>query len=149
MPVWYRVFAAGDAEPSPAAILERLNALAAVSGDFGGDAAGWFRADFTAPGGVALHLERFLSAEEGVRAELNSWAAHIESGGDDPDRVALMERIIQTKQLFTLERPDDAADASGLCEELCRCLARMAAGVYQIDGRGFFSPDGALLAPDE
>jgi hypothetical protein len=139
MPVWYRVFAAGDAGPSPAAILERLNAFAAVSGDFGGDAAGWFRADFTAPGGVVLHLERFLSTEEGVRAELNSWAAHLEAGGDDPGHVALMEQVIQAKQLFTLERPDDAADADGLCVELCRFLAQTTAGVYQIDGRGFFA----------
>jgi hypothetical protein len=147
MPIWYRVFGRGEAEPAPAALLERLNGLAAVAGEFGGDAAGWFRADFAVAGGPSLHLERFLSTEEGIRAELNSWAAHLETG-DDPRGAALMERVIQSKQLFTLERPDDAEGADGLCVALCRLLAETTDGVYQIDGRGFFAADGAFLAPE-
>jgi hypothetical protein len=143
MQVWCRVFAAGEAEPAPAAVLEFLNGLAVVRGDFGGDAAGWFRADVVADG-VPLHLERFLASEEGVRAELNAWAAHVEAGGD-PRGAGLMERLIQTKQLFTLERSDEATAADSLCVALCEFLARAADGVYQIDGRGFFAADGTPL----
>ncbi len=45
MIIWYRIFGASDAEPSAAALLEQLNALAAVAGHFRGDDAGWFRAE--------------------------------------------------------------------------------------------------------
>ena len=144
--MWYRVFGASDAEPAPAAILEWLNGLASVAGAFHGDEAGWFRAELTVAGATTLELERFLSTEEGVRAELNSWAAHLEACGDGPENVRLMERIIQVRQLFTVQGP---AEADGVCVALCQLLAETTDGVYQIDGRGFFGADGALLHRDE
>ncbi|HVS37225.1 MAG TPA: hypothetical protein VMS17_16805 [Gemmataceae bacterium] len=145
--MWHRIFAAADAEPAPAAILERLNTLVAAAGHFHGDDAGWFRAEFVVAGST-LVLERFLAAEQGIRAELNSWAAHLEAG-DDPERVRLMERVIQSRQLFTLERPDDAPPTlDKVCISLCRFLAEAIDGFYQIDDRGFFSADGALLLRD-
>ncbi len=148
--MWHRIFAASDAEPSPAALLERLHALAPVAGRFHGDDAGWFRAELVVAETTPFALERFLSTEEGIRAELNSWAAHLESSGDGPETVRLMERIIQSRQLFTVERPaGDAPLLDDLCLSLCRFLAETADGVYQIDGRGFFAADGALLLRDE
>ena len=150
MTIWYRTFCASDAEPSPAALLERLNDLAAVAGRFGGDDAGWFRAELVVAESATLALERFLSTEEGVRAELNSWAAHLEASGDGPETVRLMERIVQTRQLFTLGRPaGDAPLLDDVCLALCRFLAAAADGVYQIDGRGFFAADGSLLVRDQ
>jgi hypothetical protein len=142
--MWYRVFGASDAEPPPAATLERLNELAPVAGAFHGDDAGWFRAELTAAG-APMELERFLATEEGIRAELNSWAAHVEACGDSPEHVRLMERMIQTRQLFTVR--GTASDE--VCIALCRFLAETTDGVYQIDGRGFFATDGAPLLPDE
>lgn len=144
MTVWYRVFGASETGPAPAAILERLNALLPATGAFHGDDAGWFRAELTVAGGT-LELERFLSTEQGIRAELNSWAAHVEASGDSPAHVRLMERLIQARQLFTLR--GSAPDA--VCVALCGLLAAATDGVYQIDGRGFFAADGAPLAPDE
>jgi hypothetical protein len=147
--MWHRIFAASDAEPAPAAILERLNDLAVVAGRFHGDERGWFRAELVVAETTHLELERFLVAEEGVRAELNSWAAHLETCGG-PETMRLMERLIQSRQLFTLNRPEAGSPLlDDLCISLCRFLAQSADGVYQIDGRGFFAADGASLMRDE
>src|SRR5438105_1875662 len=102
--MWYRIFSAEAAEPRPDALLAHLNRAAIISGDFHGDDTGWFHADLVC-GDSGLSLDRYTADEEGIRAELNSWAAHVESCGGQEE---LMERIIQTKQLFTLQRPDEA-----------------------------------------
>jgi hypothetical protein len=147
MTLWYRVFGAGQEEPAPGALLERLNHLAVVTGRFNADHGGWFRAELVVTGAAPLELERFLSTEEGVRAELNSWAAHLETCGEGSQYILLMERMIQTKQMFTIGDPTGAN--SELCMALCHYLAETIAGVYQIDGRGFFAADGSLLIEDE
>jgi hypothetical protein len=148
--MWYRIFGASDVEPAAAAILEHLDAVAPVAGHFHGDDAGWFRADFVVAERTTLAVERFLSTEEGVRSELNSWAAHLEASASGPQTVRLMERIIQTRQLFTVQRPaGDAPLLDAVCLSLCRFLADASDGVYQIDGRGLFAADGALLLRDD
>jgi len=146
--MWYRIFCASETTPAPAATLQRLNDLAPVAGHFHGDEEGWFRAELVVAE-TTLMLERFLSREEGVRAELNIWAAHLETCGDGPEHVRLMERMIQTRQLFTLERSDQASSLDNICVALCRWLAETTDGVYQIDGQGFFAADGAQLVRDE
>jgi hypothetical protein len=151
MTIWYRIFCLSEASPAPTAILQRLNEGAAVAGHFHGDEAGWFRADLVTAA-TTLELERFLASEEGIRAELNSWAAHLETCGDGPELLRLMERMIQTRQLFALERPEASIDPSltdGICIGVCRFLSETTDGVYQIDGQGFFAADGALLVRDE
>jgi hypothetical protein len=147
MTLWYRVFGAGHEEPAPGALLERLNQLAVVTGRFHADQDGWFRAELAVAGSAPLEVQRFLSTEEGVRAELNSWAAHLETCGDGPQYALLMERMIQTMQMFTVSDPTNTQ--SQLCADLCRHLARATDGIYQVDGRGFFSADGALLIEDK
>ena len=146
--MWYRIFGAGSEMPVPAAILEFLTGrYASVSGEFAADASGWYQADLLVDG-VPLQLERYLANEEGIRAELNSWAAWLETCAPEAEQARLMERMIQVRQLFTLQRPDDAAEAVPVCEALCQFLARATDGTYQIDGRGLFAPDGALLAEE-
>ena len=149
MGLWYRVFGRGEEQPAPGAILEHLNGLGAVvRGDFAGDEAGWFRAELAFADTTPLHLERFLSSEEGIRAELNSWAAFLETCDYSPNHGWLMEWMIQTRQLFTLRRPLDHADevlVERLCVGLCRFLARATGGFYQADDEGFFEADGTLL----
>jgi hypothetical protein len=141
--MWYRVFAAGAEEPSADALLALLNRFAVVEGHFRADAAGWFHAHFTC-NAIALSLDRYTADEEGVRQELNTWAAFVESLPGGAEHAALMERIIQTRQLFALEGP---AVARGrlLCVVLCDHLARAADGVYQIDGEGFYAADSTPL----
>lgn len=144
-PIAELLFAACTEPPAPVAILDFLTGrYASVSGDFAADASGWYQADLVAVG-FPLQLERYLATEEGIRAELNSWAAWLETREDAPEHVHLMERMIQTAQLFTLHG-DGSADQIGI--DLCRFLATATEGVYQIDGRGFFAADGGLLVSE-
>jgi hypothetical protein len=147
--MWYRVFGGNDMEPSPAAVLEHLNGLgAAASGKFHGEGDDWFGAELVLAGKIPLGVERFQATEEGIRAELNSWAAWLETCAPTADQARLMERMIQARQLFTLQRPDDAEAAGPVCVALCQFLARATDGTYQIDGRGLFAADGTPLAEE-
>jgi hypothetical protein len=149
---WYRVFGTNEMQPEPARLLEEANAQgAAVRAKFHGDDLGWFRADLSiGDDALPLPLERFLGSEEGIRAELNTWAAWLETQEDNPHHLRLMKHMIGTTQIFTLGPvdPDDVADLGPLCLGLCRFLARETAGVYQADGAGFFAADGTLLVPE-
>jgi len=152
MSLWYRVFCRSGVPVKPAALLEcLLNLDVAATGwsDRPGDA--WTQAELDYGAAEPLQLERFLAGEEGIRAELNTWAAFLETCEYSPNNVPLMEHMIQTQQLFTLRRPLDVAD-EGLAVHLCVALAQELAaatdGVYQVDGEGFYSPDGVLLVPE-
>ena len=95
-----------------------------------------------------LLLECFRADEEGIRAELNSWAAFLETC-DGPHHVPLMERTIQTRQLFTLQNPSDDSRLDVVCVALCQNLAALTVGFYQIDGVGFFDAAGTLLVEEQ
>lgn len=148
MNLWYRVFGTSDSEPSPAAVLEHLHRLqAGATGKVSGDEQGWFRAELLYESGAApLELERYLVTEEGIRSELNTWAAWLETV-DSPQQERLMRHMIGTKQVFTLSGAPDE-DVEDLCLGICRFLARTTEGIYQVDGRGFFDAEGRLLVPE-
>jgi hypothetical protein len=146
--MWYRVFGGSSRMPAPSDILAfLLRQDAAASGEFAADDSGWYQADVLIDG-RPLQMERYLADEQGIRAELNSWAAWLETREDAPEHLRLMERIIQTAQLFTLQCRDESANADRVGVALCRYLAENTAGVYQIDGRGFFAADGRLLVSE-
>jgi hypothetical protein len=144
---WYRIFGTSDTQPEPAAVLAGLRARGhEVTGHFRGDDRGWFRAELLPAAGSPLEVECYLADEEDIRHELNSWAAWLEAAGDSEQHAGLMRHMIATSRLFTVH-PADAADA--LCVALCELLAEATAGVYQIDGRGFFAADGTLLVAED
>jgi hypothetical protein len=146
--MWYRIFASRSTMPTPEAISEFLAGLHKfASGEFAADETGWYRAEFRLED-ASLQLERYLADEQGVRAELNSWAAWLETREDAGELTALMERMIQTPQLFTLQSSKSSALVEQACLALCRFLAENTAGVYQIDGRGLFTADGRLLVAE-
>jgi hypothetical protein len=145
MTPWHRVFGTNDDPVDPDALLAHLHGAGyAATGAFRGDEQGWFTAELTL-GGAVRHcdLQRYLATEEGIRDELNAWAAGIELI-DTPHQAALMQHMISTRQLFTV-RGDDGA----LCREVGRWLAVQTDGIFQIDGEGYFSAAGERLAPDE
>lgn len=145
---WYRIFSRSSDVPSPEALLDFLAARRApVSGDFAVEDSDWYRADLVVES-ESLQLERYLAGEAGIRAELNSWAAWLETHEHTPDRVRLMERTVQTVQLFTLRGDGESTRTETLCVELCRFLAATTDGVYQIDERGFFDAEGVLLVSE-
>jgi hypothetical protein len=150
MSLWLRVFGTNEVQPEPAALLEHVRSICPeATGHFRGDDQGWFAAELVfSAGETPLHLERFLSTEEGIRAELNAWAAWLETCDYSPNHQRLMEHMVSTKQLFTVRRPIDHANeilVEKLCIGLCQFLARVTDGVYQADDRGFFAADGTML----
>lgn len=118
-----------------------------VSCDFAVEESGWYRGDLLLDG-MSFQVERYCADEAGIRAELNSWAAWLETREGVPEPILLMERMIQTAQLFTLRAEEDTTEANGVCVALCRFLAAATDGVYQIDERGFFDADGNLLVEE-
>ena len=152
--MWFRVFSTSMMEPAPAALLEHLQSRGyTVRGQFRADEQGWFHAALTVDAeDEALELQRYLATEDGIRRELNTWAAWLETREASPHAGPLMQRMIATAQLFTLQCPDDAANEKWLDTfgvEVCRFLARATDGVYQIDGQGFFTAAGTLLLIEE
>jgi hypothetical protein len=153
MSYWYRVFGASDAPPDADALLQHLQELGlGLTGRFEGDEQGWFRAKLFSPEmHEPIELERYLATEEGIRDELNAWAAWVEAAGDSPTHVRLMQHAVSTAQLLTLECPDDAqhqATLDRVCLAACQFFARQTAGVYQVDGQGFFAADATPLVPE-
>jgi hypothetical protein len=151
MSLWYRVFGTTDAPPDPDALLRTLRETAPdVSLQFELGERGWLRAAVRLPRADApLYLDRFWRDEEGIRAELQAWAAWLETCDDNPHSGPLMQHMTSTQQVFTLRRPADAAALDAVCTAVCRFLAQATTGVYQVDGQGFFDADGNLLIPSE
>lgn len=165
MDEWYRVFGTNDVQPEPAALLESIRGLELgyeVAGNFRADDDGWFRAELeitcTATSVLTIYhppvpliVERYLAKEEGLRAELNTWAAWVETIEVNPNHGWLMQHLISTTQLFIFRGSPDVHRVllmEPLCLTLCQFLARETAGVYQVDNHGFYGPDGTLLLED-
>ena len=149
--MYHRVFGTNDAAADPAELLDHLHGLDfEVTGSFRGDAQGWFRAELVYPDADArLELQRFLATEEGIRAQLNTWAAWLETAC--PDEPKWMQHMISSTQVFTLQCVSDEADeelVETLSVALCRFLATETAGIYQVDGRGFFNAAGKVIAEE-
>jgi hypothetical protein len=151
--MWYRVFGANETEPRLASLAEHLaSAGVAVEPHFKGDDLGWTSGELRLPGaGTPIFLARYLATEDDIRDDLNAYAAELETCDYSPNSGRLMQHAIQTKQLITLRKPIDASDEIALekvMEESCRFLAAATDGVYQIDGRGWFSATGELLVQE-
>jgi hypothetical protein len=148
--MWYRVFGKSESEPAPAALAERLVAAGlTVEPHFKGDDLGWTSGELRLPrAGTPVMLQRYLTSEDDLRDDLNAHAAELETCDYSPNHGRLMEHVVQSKQLVTIRKPLDASDEVALdavLEETCRFLAAATDGVYQIDGRGWFSAAGELL----
>ena len=148
-----RIFGRTLTEVSPSALAEHLHAAGlTVEPHFRGDDLGWTGGTLTLPGsGSPMQLERFLTTEDELRADLNNYAAELETMDYNPNHVMLMQHVIQTQQLFALRRPLDHSDESTLetlNTTLAQYLAQQTDGVYQIDGDGWFNADGELLLPE-
>lgn len=151
--MWHRVFGLSAASPPPSALAEHLHAAGlAVVPHFKGDDLGWTAGELVLPGGGSpVLIQRYLTDADDLRADLNAFAAELETMTFNPHHADLMRHVIQTKQLVTLRRPLDHADEATLdrlCVEVVRYLAARTEGVYQIDGRGWFAAGGELLLPE-
>ncbi len=150
--MWQRVFGRSDSGLTPAQIAEGLaTAGHACVPHFKGDALGWTSGELHFPTGSPILLARYLTKPDDLRADLNAFAAELETMTYSPNAPDLMERVIQTRQMVTLRKPFDHSDESKLdaiCEFLVRSLAIASDGVYQIDGKGWFTATGELLVQE-
>src|SRR5260370_24033079 len=96
-----------DVQPDPQSIVQFLRDLGMeASAEVHGDDLGWFRLDLVfAKGGQMLQVARFLAKEEGIRAELNTWAAWLETLEEQPMHSRLMQQVISTVQMLTWQSP--------------------------------------------
>lgn len=150
MSIWFRVFGASETAPEAGALLEHLHGEGiAVEGHFKKDDFGWFQADFLlSADSQPLHLNRYLAEADDVRDDLNSWAAWLETIDDAVLSGQLMQLMIGANQVFTIPCARDRFEEHTVrefLEMLCRYLAKTTQGVYQVDTRGFFNPEGKLL----
>jgi hypothetical protein len=147
--MWYRVFCRTDAEVPAADLVAHLQRPGRpVRGHFRGDDLGWTAAEFSLGSGSPVHVERYLTGEDDLRDDLNTWAAWLETQAHEPNHARLMEHVIQSRQLVTVRRPVDSpneAAVEDVCRAVCRRLAEGADGVYQVEGDGWFGRDGELL----
>lgn len=150
--MWYRVFGSTLHEPAPAALAAHLHALGlVVEPHFKGDDLGWTEGELRFATGSPVLLARYLTKEDDLRDDLNAHAAELETMTYSPNSVPLMERVIQTQQLVTLRKPVDVPNEvllERVLEECARFLATATEGVYQIDGRGWFTAAGELLVQE-
>jgi hypothetical protein len=152
MALFYRIFGRAERMPKPGELVHLLGEQGfALTAHVDGDPEEWFRLEFLPQEGTEpLCLERYLSDEEGIRHELNSWAAILETCPESPHNFPLMERVIQTRQLFTLRGPDNQDEKiTQVCVALCRAVAGLTEGFFQVDGQGFFAADGAFLVRED
>src|SRR4051794_29498546 len=91
--MWLRVFGATDDVPDRAALAAGL--AGSASSSFVADEGGWYSAEIVHGVGSPVTVERFLADDDGFRAELNGWAAYLETLDYSPHHVGLMERAIQ------------------------------------------------------
>ncbi len=148
--MWHRVFGRNDAQVPPSDLAAELHAVGlAVEPHFRGDDLGWTAGELRLPGlNTPVSLDRYLTAEDDIRAELNAHAAELETCDYSPNAAPLVEHVALTKQLIVIRKPVDAHDEVALEKLLtaaCRLLAARTDGVYQIDGLGWFAADGELL----
>lgn len=150
--MWFRVFGGAETTPTPAQILATGQQFdPGLRGQFAGDLQGWFRATLTTRDGEHLAIERYLAEEEGIRQELNTWAAWLETQEHNPRTHSVMQQVIAARQIFTIEPPADDPEEwlLQLCRGLAQHLAAVTAGIYQWDGAGFFDAQGTLLVREE
>src|SRR5262249_43473221 len=148
--MWYRVFGLKSEMVQPALLQEHLRRLDVdVPFEVRGDDLGWTACTLQLVAGSSpLHVERYLTEEDDIRDDLDTWAAWLETQEHSANHQKLMQHMIGTRQMFTLRRPSGHVDEKRIdwvCEAIVRFLAGQSDGIYQIDGQGFFAADGTML----
>jgi hypothetical protein len=134
-------------EVKPDEILARLQARSVV-GHFKGDDLGWTAAEIHVGKGTPVYADRYLTSEDSLRDDLNSWAGYLETLDYSEQRFALMEHVIQTQQLVTIRKPLDHANEVAIedvCLAMCQAIAAAADGIYQVENEGWYSANGDCL----
>jgi hypothetical protein len=147
-----RVFAASEAMPQPVDLQRLLGDRGrSASLSVTGDDLGWLAIEFTAgESDATIRIERFLTDEDELRDELDTWAGWVESQPASVIATKLMQQIVSTRQVFTIRviPPLEKLDRSSESETVAQWLAVVSKGVYQVDGCGFFGASGDILVAE-
>ncbi len=147
--MWYRVFCRTEAAPSPAELLAALQAEGLdIRGHFRGDDLGWTAADIALGASTPVQVERYLTEADGLRDDLNSWAAYLETLDYSPNNGRLMELVFQSRQMVTIRKPLDhpnEIETERACLTVARQMASRGGGIYQVEGDGWYDGSGELL----
>jgi hypothetical protein len=151
--MWLRVFCPTTVEIAPARIASALHESGFdVQPHFKGDELGWTTGELILGDPASpIGLARFLTKEDKLRDDLNSYAAELETATHSPKAAGLMERVIQSAQLITVRKPVSHPNDAMLdraCEYLVKFLATESEGFYQIDQQGWFESSGELLVEE-
>lgn len=145
--MWYRVFCRSTHEVKPDELLNQLSPHSVV-GQFKGDDLGWTMAEFQFGKGTPVYADRYLTNEDSLRDDLNTWAAYLETLDYSDKRFELMEHVIQSQQLVTVRKPLDHANevaVEEVCRTICQAIAAAADGIYQIENEAWYSASGECL----
>lgn len=149
---WSRVFGLLDLNPDPARLEQAaLEIIPKAAVHLKGDDRGWFCAEISWGQGSPLTIETYAATDPEVRADLNTWAAYIETCDYSPNAHSTMVKVALSQQIITLRRPIDHADESGLdrlMHGMAQHLALEIDGIFQIDEAGFFDKNGTLLVEE-
>ena len=147
---YYRVFGSNDAQPPPEELLAALAAAKfQVEAEYLGDEQGWYGVRLRLLGRAEpVDVQRFVTGVDDIRADLNTWAAWVESQLGC-DKAWLMHQLVSTTQLFAWQVSPEDAEAVALSAALCDYLGRVTGGLYQVDGHGLFDVAGTLLVAEE
>jgi hypothetical protein len=146
--MWARVFTSGAEAPAPEAVVEHLRAAGhAAEARAETDELGWFHLELSTSAGDVT-LDRY-GKDEGIRDDLNSWAAWLEvHAGAHAGR--LMQHMIASAQIITLRVMDEVDDGlRRLLHVMLKFLATATGGLYQVDGGGFYDAAGTLLVAED
>jgi hypothetical protein len=145
--MWARVFADRNEAPAPEALVEHLRGAGyAAEARTDADELGWFHLELSSSAGNVT-LDRY-GADEGIRNDLNSWAAWLEIHGG-AHAARLMQHLIGSQQIVTLRILHEIDDElRRLLHTVLRLIATATGGVYQLDGEGFFDAAGTLLVAE-
>jgi hypothetical protein len=146
---WYRVFGLLEEPPDLNSLLAALrHTFPGLEARHQAVPSGWAECVLHLPNvPFRCFLSRYSQADD-IRAELQGWAAWLESLNEsDCLHQQLMELLMTTQQAFALYGEPEDQDP-GLTELTARYLARCTKGVYHREGRGFFDAEGRLLIPD-
>jgi hypothetical protein len=147
--MWYRVFCRSAGSLEPRDLAGRLATSGrAVRAEFEPNDRTWSSGALRLGSGTPIYVERFDTATDELRNDLNTWAAYLETLDYSPNHTRLMEHVIQTRLLFTIRKPLDHPNESAVddvCRALCGELATVGDGIFQIEDEAWYSADGTML----
>jgi hypothetical protein len=151
--MWHRIFCRSSNLVEVSRLCEFLVSHGfSVNPNVRGDELGWTEAELVSansPRSTPISLCRYLTKEDDLRADLNSFAAELESYSEiQPQSQGCMEHVIQTQQLITFRKPLDypnEIELERLCKAICHFFAIQLNGLYQVDGQGWMNAEGVEM----